>query len=332
MMEPYVPERRHPVIALDAAAIAAALAPLAGAGDVRAVALLSGGFSNTNYRVDLAARDDPVVLRLYGGGDEVCRKETALLARLAGSVPVPEVLHAAPEGGSVGVPYAVLAWVDGVPMEAILRAGDARTIFSCAAAAGYTLAALGTMTFPTAGFFSVDLAVTQPLGAEYSWSGYLTACLETPGAAQRLGMDLARRLTRLVARYAAEMHAPPEVAALVHADYQGKNLLMRPVGTAWQVAAVLDWEFAFAGTPIFDLGILLRYADALPEGYAEAVARGYTAGGGSLPADWPRLARLNDLVNLCEFLQKPTPRPALEAEMRRLIAATVNRYLAAEEG
>lgn len=318
-------ERRTPVIALAEAAIAAALAPLAGARQVRAATLLSGGFSNTNYRVDLVGADAPVVLRLYAGGAEVCRKETALLLRLRGRVPVPAVLHAAPDGGAIGVPYAVLAWVDGVPMRAILQGDDDEAIVQCAEAAGRALAASHAMTFPAAGFFGPDLLVAQPMGEEYSWRGYLTACLNAPAAPRRLGTELAHQLKRLVEDYAAEMDAAPAPAVLVHADYQGKNLLMQRVADAWQVAAVLDWEFAFAGAALFDLGILLRHADTLPADMTGAVARGYTVGGGTLPADWQRHARLNDLVNLCEFLLVPTPRPVHEAEMCRLIAATVRR-------
>ncbi len=319
-------ERRHPVLTLEDAAIAAALAPLGGAQRVREATLLGGGFSNTNYRVDRGGLDAPVVLRLYAGGAEVCRKETALLLRLRGRVPVPAVLHAAPDGGAIGVPYAVLAWVDGVSMSVILQGGEEEAITQCAEAAGRTLAAIHTMTFPAAGFFGPDLVVAQPMSEEYSWRGYLTACVEAPDATQRLGADLAHHLKRLVEDDAAEMDAASAPAILVHGDYQGKNLLMRRVADAWQVAGVLDWEFAFAGSPLFDLGILLRHADTLPAEYGAAVARGYAAAGGTLPEEWLRRARLNDLVNLCEFLLDGTPRPVHEAAMCQLIAATVRRY------
>ena len=48
-------------------------------------------------------------------------------------------------------------------------------------------------------------------------------------------------------------------ARLVHGDFGAANILVRQVQGAWQVAAVIDWEFAFAGTPLFDLGHFLRY-------------------------------------------------------------------------
>ena len=44
---------------------------------------------------------------------------------------------------------------------------------------------------------------------------------------------------------------------LVHGDFNVKNLLLDPGN--WQVTALLDWEFAHAGTPFTDLGNLLRF-------------------------------------------------------------------------
>jgi len=57
----------------------------------------------------------------------------------------------------------------------------------------------------------------------------------------------------------AEVATLPDQAVLVHADYNGKNLLMQSTHEGWQVAAVLDWEFAFAGSPLFDTGNFLRH-------------------------------------------------------------------------
>ena len=50
----------------------------------------------------------------------------------------------------------------------------------------------------------------------------------------------------------------------MHADYNGKNLLMQSTHEGWQVAAVLDWEFAFAGSPLFDTGNFLRHEADFP--------------------------------------------------------------------
>ncbi len=89
------------------------------------------------------------------------------------------------------------------------------------------------------------------------------------------------------------------------------------------MAAVLDWEFAMAGSPLLDLSILLRYADSLPPVFAESVISGYQDAGGALPREWKRTIKLLDLLNLCEFLSGPDPRDAMIADVTRLVQATV---------
>ena len=111
-------------------------------------------------------------------------------------------------------------------------------------------------------------------------------------------------------------------AALVHSDYKGSNLLLRQTSGQWEVAAVLDWEFAHAGTPLVDIGILLRDADTLPSGFAPAFAAAYRAAGGSLPTEWRQIAQLLDFMNYCEFLNGPDARGGLhEYALGRIRAA-----------
>jgi len=65
---------------------------------VKNLQVLSGGLINTNIRVDFEANYEPVVIRLYRNGAEVCRKELALHDLLSRTIRVPRVLHAAPDG------------------------------------------------------------------------------------------------------------------------------------------------------------------------------------------------------------------------------------------
>jgi aminoglycoside phosphotransferase (APT) family kinase protein len=54
-----------------------------------------------------------------------------------------------------------------------------------------------------------------------------------------------------------EAHVPPESdASIVHNDYRLGNLILAPEPPA-RIAAVLDWELATIGDPLFDLGYFL---------------------------------------------------------------------------
>ena len=89
-------------------------------------------------------------------------------------------------------------------------------------------------------------------------------------------------------------------AALVHADFKPMNIGWLPNA---RDVVVFDWEFAWAGPPLFDLGQLLRWHP--PAEFVAGVERGYLAAGGHLPPRWRRVAELFDLYNLIAFLDHP---------------------------
>jgi aminoglycoside phosphotransferase (APT) family kinase protein len=138
----------------------------------------------------------------------------------------------------------------------------------------------------TGGYSNDNVVVTVTDGGEYVLRRYRRANACAVEAA------LTARLAGVVP--VAEQ-AAPELAVLrgshqlVHADFNPKNLLAARRGGRWQVTAVLDWEFAFSSSPLFDIGNMLR--DRRPAGFVEAFVDGFRDGGGTLPEDWRRLSR-----------------------------------------
>jgi Ser/Thr protein kinase RdoA (MazF antagonist) len=102
---------------------------------------------------------------------------------------------------------------------------------------------------------------------------------------------------------------------LVHADFNPKNILVRESS----VAAVLDWEFAFSSTPLFDVGNMLRFAERYPPAYLDGFHTGFVAGGGVLPADWERISAGLDLFALADFLTRPPDHPYFQKARTRLL-------------
>ena len=339
-------QRHHPFLELDRAALEQRLRAVFPGVRVLAAAPLAGGLRNTNYRVRLAGQPArEVVVRLYTADPAACRREAALAARVRGAVPVPPVLHADPDADP---PLAVTAWVEGTRLDEVLRAGDPAAVEGAACAAGAVLARIHAVTFAGPGFLGPDLEVREALdlgGA--GWAGAMEHFLGPGRAGAALGADLVGRLRRLVAAQAPRLAPLRGARALVHADYKPWNLLVRPLGApsalgapastpggaaaaagGWAVAAVLDWEFAFAGPPLVDVAIFLRHAAELPPEYARGFLAGYAAGGGRLPADWPAETKLLDLLNLCSMLAQPGGGAARARDIRSLILATVDAWAA----
>ncbi|MEO1268015.1 MAG: phosphotransferase, partial [Myxococcota bacterium] len=112
-----------------------------------------------------------------------------------------------------------------------------------------------------------------------------------------------------------------------HSDFKVSNLMVKREGGVWSLSAVVDWEFAFAGPPLLDVGMMLRDEERLPPGFAAGFIDGFSSAGGVLPPRWRRAAELLDLVNLCGFLamDDQVERPHLIADARRLVLDTLTR-------
>jgi aminoglycoside phosphotransferase (APT) family kinase protein len=100
--------------------------------------------------------------------------------------------------------------------------------------------------------------------------------------------------------WAPELGSLDAESGLVHGDFGKRNLLVRRIAGKWNVAGVLDWEFAVAGTALIDLGHFLRYEQAMRPVLDPHFSTGYLHAGGKLPKNWRQLARVLDLASLCE--------------------------------
>ncbi|WP_420348985.1 phosphotransferase family protein [Pelagibius sp.] len=321
-------ERQEDLIDLSAADIAALLQPAFPGVAIESVAPAKGGKANTNVRVELATPAGPVLLRLFVRDPAAGAKEVAILRRLAGQVPVPKVHAFAPDNAVTGHPYAILDWVEGRRMDLALSAARSQ-LERCqmAAAVGETLARIGALTFPQAGFLSGDLAVSQ--GFETGTEGFRSFVGEMTGrprVAQRLTPALTDELLRFVQEAAVVLDGPPGPARLTHCDYDPSNILLRREDTGWRVAAVLDWEFAVAATPLLDLGHMLRAPQGEDPLFVAALGKGFRAGGGALPKHWVAAARLLDLLAWLDFLDRPVERPRLFADARSVIRTTIDSW------
>lgn len=251
---------------------------------------LTGGYRNTTLLLTRAGHR--WVLRRYRH-DNRAAVEAALAERLDGIVPVPRVLAADLDGTASGMPTLLLEHVEGTP-------GHLATGF--ASAAGRTLAAIGTITFDRPGTLDTPDLAPAPDGMPGDLAAFVAECVRSPNialtTAERDGLvDLARRWSPLI---------PHGDARLVHSDYNPKNLLVRGA----HVTAVLDWEFAFSGSPLTDVGNMLRFAGPR---FAEEFVAGYRDAGGTLPDDWRAVSRALDLFALAELLTRDETSPITEA-------------------
>jgi fructokinase len=265
---------------------------------------LPGGYRNGNLLLD-CADGTRFVLRRYRDGSRA-EVEAALARRLRGVVPVAGVVAAHPEGEAL-----LLEFVPGTPVDLLLPTLTAAEARAVGVAAGRALAAIGTIGFEQAGFFTDGSLKPAPMDGDLA--GFVDDCLRRLDPGWELSESEQDDLRAVAVAWTPLV---PDSARLVHADFNPKNLLADPAPDGWRIT-VLDWEFAFSGSPLTDLGNVLRFGQT-------AFTDGVLSGVGPLPAGWREAARALDLFSLAEFLIH-APKLPIATDIRaaiRTVAAT----------
>ncbi len=296
---------------------------------------LAGGYRNDNVLLVTAA-GQRYVLRRYpadagaGSASRTCAIEAAVAARLQGIVPVAEVVAADPAGSAAGTPLLLSRYAPGTMVSELLAGAGGDDARKLGHAAGALLPDVGSVSFGTAGFFTGPDLIPSAGGMPGSLLEFVESCLRAANA--RAGSGDAAGLTRAEQDGLRELavRAAPLVARaesgrrLVHADYNPKNLLAVRRGGRWAISAVLDWEFAFSGSPLADIGNMLRPRPAVPADFTAGFIAGYREAAGRLPPDWREISEALDLYALADFLTRP-PDHRYSGQAVALIRARLSR-------
>lgn len=275
---------------------------------------IEGGLANTNLQVLLDRAPGPVLLRLYQRDPTQAEKEAGISRKLSGVVPVPRYLRI--DVNDAGTRYAVVEWVEGERMAGLLPGASPGLTVELGHEAGRVLAAIHSVHFECNGFLDGELRVVRPLKIDGDWvADYLRGSFIDGRGARFVSRELADAVIAYVHRHRGPTWGGPP--CLTHFDYNGWNILVRD----GRIAAVLDWEFAFAASPDPDFGNLMRNHPDI--NFQDAVAEGYRDAGGLLPENWRRLARIADLTSWAEFLYRPDVDPVLVEDALASLRATI---------
>jgi fructosamine-3-kinase len=231
--------------------------------------VLPGGQANVNVRVG-----PDRVLRIYRRDRQARAREQALLGRRWESFVVPAVLDS-------GDDFLLLEHMAHGPLHASAEHG---------ATVGRALAEIHQTTFETTGLLGSALTVCHPFGdLADAFRSHAHAELDR---VTWLDASLRTAVDDLLATCADLLRREAESPVLLHGDFKASNLHWTPDARL----LVLDWEFAYAGPALLDVGQLLRWRP--PHEFVAAFAAAYREHGGVLSAGWERTADIFDLVNL----------------------------------
>ena len=285
---------------------------------------LTGGLINTNIKASFESRE-PVVLRMYRDGVEACDKEVAIHNLVSKTIPVPKVLHA----DSTPIPFSILEFVEGVTFQQLKQTGDSTAMQQASASVGKTLADIGRFEFPASGRLlphNGELIVGEKyVDVDDPIPELLRQFLTSPLCSARLGLELMDRVQMFADEWSPLLPDLDEHPRLVHSDFGNRNILVNEKHGRWEVAAVLDWEFAFSGSPLLDVGHFLRYERFNQPVREPYFSRAFVEHGGHLPDNWREMVRVIDLTALVQCLTIENLPEDVESELIELITATLER-------
>ena len=98
------------------------------------------------------------------------------------------------------------------------------------------------------------------------------------------------------------------------------------------MSAIIDWERAHSGTPLLDLGSMLRCERDQPDWFEAEFVAGYVESGGVLPSQWKDVSRAVDLINLCCFLGSPKAGEVARRSVQAVVESTLTSRRWGREG
>jgi aminoglycoside phosphotransferase (APT) family kinase protein len=219
---------------------------------------LAGGYSGETFLV--GEGDDAVVLRIYRRDPDRAAVDASLLRLVRGIVAVPAVVDVRlPTRGQPGL--LVTERVPGVPLDRLLREDSPDLDYDrLATSLADVLVRLSGVPFLSAGAFQDGSLAVSAIQLSSDLAEWARTHRDTTRLASWSESDWGA-LTRLVDQAEDLLDDGagdnPARTVLVHSDLNPKNLLVDPM-TA-EVTALLDWEFAHAGSPFTDIGNLTRF-------------------------------------------------------------------------
>jgi aminoglycoside phosphotransferase (APT) family kinase protein len=269
---------------------------------------LAGGYSGETFLVERPG--EPAVLRVYGKQPDRAAIDAALLHLVRGLIPVPRVLDLRrPDSAVPNSPaHLLITYMPGERLDHVLAQAHPDLAARLARAVAGVLTTLSGIPFMRpATFVDSDLRLSgddAPADGLVSW---LDRHVVGAGGFWHWDPGLLRALRGMCAA-ADGLLDTVHRTCLVHSDFNAKNILVDPV--SGHVTALLDWEYAHAGSPYADLGNLLRFDRGTP--WARAVLEHFVAHTPGLAGDPLTLAHASDLWALIELAGRTTRHAIVE--------------------
>lgn len=270
--------------------------------NIKEIYLISGGCANLNYFFTLDGINSSFILRVYTRDHKAALVEKSIGERLKNYIPCPELLHI----GSVDhYRFSITKHLPGITLRDHLLSPNTIIDYTIMDQVGETLGKLSQIFFPKPGFFDgtlVPIANSQP-----PLSSFCLNALHHPNTQQALTEQATQDINAFITEH-RELLDQNNESCLVHGDFDPANILVYPSNGEMHVSGILDWEFSFSGSPLWDVSNMLRYRHQLDPAYQTHFLAGLSKSGYSLPEKWEKCIDLYNLASLLDCLMRYNPR------------------------
>lgn len=261
--------------------------------------IIAGGCANLNIKVWLENEAQPLILRVYLRDKAAAFREQKLAILLHKTIPIPQVYFIGDEGE---YRFAIMEYREGITLRELLLGNQSYDMTSIMYEVGQILAKLQANQFVRSGMFDENLKVAEfIIPADYMT--FATSCLTHPRIVETLGDEIIAKLRFYFEKY--NVYFPDEDQHhLVHADFDPANILVVNRQGKWQISAILDWEFAFSSSSLWDVANMLRYSHHMPDTFEKAFLKGLRQGGAELIENWRICIYLLNCLSLLDCLER----------------------------
>jgi Ser/Thr protein kinase RdoA (MazF antagonist) len=272
------------------------------------IELMNGGCANLNYKIQLKHENWYMILRIYLRNKEAVFHEQNMAMILKEYLPIPRVDY-------VGVlddyRFAVIEFMPGISLRDRLLSERSYDLCAMMKSVAELFLKITKHKFPEIQPESFDLIQ------------FTKSCLQDKTVAAMLDPPSISAIEKALVQH-ADLIPSNDENCLVHGDFDPSNILVDNVNGSWVISGILDWEFSFSGSYLWDLASMLRYAHELPRflaDYQDGFISGLIDGGMTLPYNWQSSVYLLNLVSLLDLMRRSDPKTQSNrsADILRLI-------------
>jgi GrpB-like predicted nucleotidyltransferase (UPF0157 family)/Ser/Thr protein kinase RdoA (MazF antagonist)/GNAT superfamily N-acetyltransferase len=277
--------------------------------------LITGGCANLNFKIQLENENRPLILRVYLRDKDAAYREQKLATLIKETVPVPLAHYI---GELEGRDFAITEFMPGISLRDFLLNNTPDAISAIMSEVGMILSKITTYEFPKAGLLNKYLEVVQYESSDVI--KFVQDCLNDKTVLSVLDPSVIAEIKKAIEQY-AYLFPTDDERRLVHGDFDPANILVNKIDGLWKVSGVLDWEFAFSGSYLWDIANMLRYAHKTPSEFQNSFIDSLQRNGVKFPADWRTIIHLLNLSSLLDLLKRSDPKDYQNrcADIRELI-------------